>query len=128
MSNKHDSALALSTVERAINFCTPKIFHSDQGTEFMAQIVTGYIESRNIKISVSDKGSPWQDGNKESFFGRFKEEFGDFNRFETTGELIAEIYSQIYHYNNKRIHTAIKMPPAVFRQTLSGNCLQERGT
>ena len=69
----------------------------------MAKTTTSYVEGKGVKISVSDKASPWQNGYKESFFGRFKEEFGDPDRFETLGELIAEIYSQIHYYN----HTSV---------------------
>lgn len=82
----------------------------------MAQIVTSFIESLNIKISVSDKASPWQNGYKESFFGKLKDEIGDLNRFDTLGELIEEIYSYIHYFNTKRIHTSIKMTPNQFRQ------------
>lgn len=86
ISDKHDSSLALATIMGAINNGLdqklPEIFHCDQGSEFMAEIVTGFLESKGIKISVSDKGSPWQNGYKESFFGRFKDESGDLNRFE----------------------------------------------
>ena len=48
-----------------------------------------------MKVSVSAKASPWQNGYKESFFGHFKDEFGDINRFDTPGALIEEIYGQI---------------------------------
>lgn len=120
ISDKHDSNLALATIVGAINHGQnqklPEIFHSDQGSEFMAEIVTGFLENKRIKISVSDKGSPWQNGYKESFFGRFKDESGDLDRFETLGELVEEIYSHIWYYNNLRIHTAIKMSPVQFKR------------
>lgn len=116
VSNKHDSQLAFSTIQNAINKNKPEVFHSDQGTEFMAQIVTNFLTDNNVKISVSDKGSPWQNGYKESFFDKFKTEIGDMERFETLGELVEEIYSYIYYYNNLRIHTKLKMPPVIFKQ------------
>ena len=128
IGTKHNSALALTTVKTAISKQIPEIFHSDQGSEFMARATTDYIEEKGIEISVSDKASPWQNGYKESFFGRFKDEFGDPNRFETLGELIAGIYEHINYYNNRRIHTALKMPPTVFRQKVSDNCLPKKGT
>jgi hypothetical protein len=68
------------------------------------------------------------DGYQKSFFGRFEEEFGDINRFETDGELIEEIYARIHYYNYGRIHTAIKMPPAIYAQQLSDNLSRKRGT
>lgn len=118
LSDKHDSHLALTAIKQAVklNKMTPEIFHTDQGSEFMAEIVTQFLEGNGVKISVSDKGSPWQNGYKESFFGRFKDENGDLNRFETLGELVEEIYSYIYYYNNLRIHTSLKMSPAQFKR------------
>jgi len=81
--------------------------------------VIDYLEELGVKISVSDKASPWQNGSQESFFGRFKVEMGDLNRFGTLGEFIEEIYAYIRYYNNLRIHTALKMPPTVFKQQFS---------
>jgi len=126
----HDSRLVLSALKMAvlITGTVPFIFHSDQGTEFMAETVVNFLQSKGVKISVSDKASPWQNGFKESFFGRFKDEFGDFNRFDTVAELMEEIYSQIRYYNQDRIHTALKMPPAVYAAKVSENLLPKRGT
>ena len=63
---------------------------------------------------MSDKGSPWENGYQESFYSQFKVDLGDPSRFETLGELVYEIYQTIYTYNNRRIHTALKMPPIIF--------------
>jgi len=121
MGKYHNSELVLVTIKQAISNTKqiPDIFHSDQGTEFMARLCTDYLESLRIKISVSDKASPWQNGYQESFFGKFKDEAGDLNRFETVGELIEEVYSQIHYYNFERIHTALKMPPAVYAKLVT---------
>ena len=125
----HNSQLILATIKQALSRVIPEIFHCDQGTEFMAKVCTDYLEERGIKISVSAKASPWENGHQESFFGRFKDEFGDFNRFETVGELIEEIYSQIKYYNFERRHSAFRLPPAVYAgQKYSDYCLQKRGT
>lgn len=119
ISIKNDSFLIHYTIKQALETGRkPKYFHSDQGTEFMAEICTTLLEKNKIKVSVSATASPWENGYKESFFGRFKEEFGDFNRFEHVGQLIEEIYSQIHYYNYQRIHTSLKMPPKKYAQTL----------
>ena len=112
----HDSKLVFTAIQMAIKIqnATPEIFHSDQGTEFMAEVCTSFLEGCGVRISVSDKASPWQNGYQESFFGRFKEEFGDIDRFETVGEMIEAMYQYIHYYNTRRIHTALKMAPAVF--------------
>jgi len=112
----HDSDLVLKSIQIAImtTKTAPSLFHSDQGTEFMADVCTAYLENLGTRISASDKASPWQNGYQESFFGKFKDEFGDINRFETAGELIEAIYHYIHYYNTERIHTILKMPPAVY--------------
>ena len=127
ISDKHDSNLALTVIKGAVNISRhPEVFHTDQGSEFMAQNVTGYLEQNGVKVSVSDKGSPWQNGYKESFFGRFKDENGDLNRFETLGELVEEIYSSLYDYNHFRIHTILKMAPFQFKQKFIESLSQKR--
>lgn len=121
IGKQHDSNLVLRTIKQAQENTShiPDIFHSDQGTEFMAKQCTDYLESCKIQVSASDKASPWQNGYQESFFGKFKDEFGYINRFETIGELIEYVYHQVYYYNNERIHTALKMPPAVYAKQFS---------
>lgn len=112
----HDSSLVLQALEMAlvVSKTTPDIFHTDQGTEFMAENITSFLEQLGIKVSASDKASPWQNGYQESFFGKFKDDVGDINRFDTPGELLEVLYHTIHYYNNERIHTALKMPPAVY--------------
>lgn len=121
ISKYHNSELVITTIKQAEKKTQklPEIFHSDQGTEFMAKICTDYLEKQGTKISVSDKASPWQNGYQESFFSRFKGESGDLNRFETVGEFIEGIYSQIHYYNYDRIQTKLKMPPAVYAEIVT---------
>lgn len=130
LGKRHDSQLVLATLRQALaTGQTPAIFHSDQGTEFMAQRCTDYLEQRGVRISVSDVASPWQNGYVESFFGRFKQELGDLNRFETAGEMIEAVYRHIHYYNHSRIHTALRMPPAIYAaRTFSDTCLHFWGT
>lgn len=129
ISDKHDSLLALSIVQEALEKTKgyTHVFHSDEGNEYMAQLVTDYVESQGVKVSVSDKGSPWQNGFKESFFSRFKEENGDLNRFETLGEFEEEVYSYVRYYNTYRIHTKLKMSPVQFKLNFVENVLEGMG-
>lgn len=121
MGKYHNSQLILTIIKQAIQRTgtVPKVFHTDQGTEFMARLCTSYLENLGVNVSASDKGCPWQNGFQESLFGRFKEEFGDFGRFVTVSELIEEIYGQVRYYNEDRIHTALRMPPSRYAQLLS---------
>lgn len=93
----------------------PEWFHSDQGSEYKAGDFIQWHDKLGINISMTPKSSPWRNGAQESFFGRFKIEFGDPDRFDTLPELIEEIYASIAYYNQERIHTALRMAPLQFK-------------
>jgi len=78
----------------------PEIFHSDNGSEYNADIFIEALKTVGTQISRSAPGCPWENGYQESFY--------------SLGELVYEIYQTIYRYNNSRIHSALKMSPARF--------------
>jgi len=94
----------------------PLFHHSDQGSEYTELEHLKRITGLGITVSMSKKASPWENGTQESYFSNFKLELGDINRFETKGELIAEIHRLINRYNTKRIHTSLGMSPLKFAE------------
>jgi transposase InsO family protein len=92
----------------------PKIFHSDNGSEYNSEIFIEALQNIGTMISRSAPGCPWENGYQESFHSQFKVDFGDSSRFKTLGELVYEIYQTIYKYNHTRIHSALKMSPVQF--------------
>jgi putative transposase len=111
----HSMLLTINTLLSALNHNSrPAIFHSDNGREYDAKDFKTVLTNLNIQISRSKKGCPWENGYQESFYGKFKIDLGDPNRFKTLGELVSAIYQTIYYYNNSRIHTALKMSPNQF--------------
>src|SRR3989344_3037922 len=117
--NSHAVQLTLTALMNAIEkYGRPEILHSDQGSEYKSKIYASFAESLGIRLSMSKKASPWENGYQESFYSQFKVDLGDQNRFKTLGELAVAIYLQIYYYNNQRIHTKLKMPPALFAERL----------
>ena len=124
----HSNQLVINALLSAVHKYSPaEIIHSDQGSEYLSK---DYIELTNnlgIRLSMSEKGSPWENGYQESFYSQFKVDLGDSNRFDTLGELVYEIYQSIYIYNNERIHTALKMPPIVYaNQFLIRECVSKK--
>lgn len=103
----------------------PVILHSDQGSEYKSWIYTSFAEALGMRLSMSHKASPWENGYQESFYNQFKIDLGDSNRFKTLGELAVEVFHQIHYYNNQRIHSKLKMPPQIYsqRQLLTTNFL-----
>lgn len=102
----------------------PAMFHSDNGSEYIAVAYVAVLSQFGIRISRSHPGCPWENGYQESFYGKFKVDLGDPNRFRTLGELAAEIYRTIWDYNHARIHSALKMPPMVFAAKIKHDRLQ----
>lgn len=114
ISDRHNRYLVKSATLMAIKKrgCLPQYFHSDQGSEYQSQEHTDWLENLGVIISMSEKGCPWQNGYKESFYSQFKLELGNVNECQNEGQVLARIYNQIYYYNNHRIHSTLKMPPS----------------
>lgn len=120
VSIKHDTDLVMQAMLNALKgHNTPKIAHSDQGSEYRSKNYLNFLKSLDIQVSMSEKASPWQNGRQESFYAGFKLELGHPECYQTLGELIEAIAGQISYYNKQRIHTALKCAPAVFALKLS---------
>lgn len=118
----HSSALTVQAVISALmDHPKPDIIHSDQGSEYTAKIFQDFCLAAGINISMSRKGSPWENGYQESFYDKFKIDLGDPNRFDDLGELVYEIYHTIYVYNTSRIHTVLKMSPREFAKKIASS-------
>jgi transposase InsO family protein len=112
ISKRHNRQLVKSATLDAIA-CRKKLptyFHTDQGSEYQSEEHLKLLEGMGVLVSMSDKGSPWQNGHQESFYSQFKLELGKLNHL-IEGEIVEKIYQQIYYYNHLRIHTTLKMPP-----------------
>jgi putative transposase len=119
-STRHNADLVAQTLLNALeHYPAPGIAHSDQGSEYRSQLHLNLLKSLKIQPSMSEKASPWQNGYKESFYSGFKLELGQPACYPTVGELIEAIAQQIHYYNNERIHTALRCPPAVFAQRIT---------
>lgn len=57
----------------------------------------------------------------ERWFGGFKLELGLLAQFEDIAKLHEGIALQVYYYNTKRIHTALRMSPAAYAARLKAS-------
>lgn len=120
ISLRKGTPLVLQALYAALlHYPRPTIFHSDNGREYDSKVFVSTLENFNTIISRIHPGCPWENGFQESFYDKFKVDFGDPNRFHSFGELVAEIYRTIWIYNNTRIHSAFRMPPKVFAKQLA---------
>jgi putative transposase len=117
---RRGAPLTVQTLENALfHHSVPLIFHSDNGKEYEAKVFVNVLRASGIMISRSKPGCPWENGYQESFYDKFKVDLGDPDRFNSLGELVAEIYRTLWEYNHTRIHSALRMPPAVFAEKLA---------
>lgn len=113
----HSVSLTINALLSAIrDHPVPKILHSDQGSEYTSKYYIALADNLGIRISMSKKGSPWENGYQEVFYSQFKVDLGDPNQFDSLGELVWAICKTIHDYNHTRIHTTLKMPPVEFSQ------------
>jgi len=133
VSIRHDRFLVLEALNMALNNTKklPLFYHSDQGSEYDSIDCIARLQENNITVSMSTKGSPWENGFQESFYSQFKVDLGWPDQFETFGELIEAIHLQMNYYNKSRIHTSLKMSPVKFRvlyysKSLISNCPRQR--
>lgn len=125
IANHHTTALITEAFKDAVTRTgeTPTWFHSDQGSEYVSGGYEALLTSYGVIPSHSRKASPWQNGFQESFYSNFKLELGNITQFNSIGEFIEAIHQQLNYYNQSRIHTALKMPPIVYRKSQ-----QQKGT
>jgi transposase InsO family protein len=94
----HNRFLVVGALEDALRtYVVPEIIHADQGSEYDSTDFTSLVHSLGAQLSMSAKGAPWQNGDKESFYSHFKAEAGDLDRFDTLGELVEFIYQHIFY-------------------------------
>jgi len=116
----HATQLVLSAFMNALlKHSRPAIFHSDNGSEYNAEVFVEAVHTVGTTISRSAPSCPWENGYQESFYSQFKVDLGDWSRFKNIAELVLAVYQTIWQYNNTRIHTALKMSPVQFAQKIA---------
>jgi putative transposase len=95
----------------------PGHIRSDNGPEFVARAVQGWITAVDARTAYIAPGSPWENGYIESFNARLRDELLDREIFYTLREAEIVIESWRRHYNGLRPHASLgyRAPaPAVF--------------
>ena len=91
----------------------PAHIRSDNGSEFTAGTVKGWITGIGAKTAYIEPGSPWENGYVESFNGKLRDELLACEIFNTLAEAQVLIERWRKHYNTARPHSALGYrPPA----------------
>lgn len=116
LSRSLSQQLTLDALDMALKNHIPFIFHSDQGSQYAAWLHTDRLLENSIKLSMSDKASPQQNGIVERFMRTVKEEHVDYSQYEG----FDNAYRQLKHwleitYMTQRLHQALEyVTPAQF--------------
>ena len=84
----------------------PGHVRSDNGPEFVAKAVRGWIAAVGAKTAYIEPGSPWENGYCESFNGKLRDELLDGEIFYSLAEAKVVIEGWRRHYNTVRPHSA----------------------
>ena len=92
---------------------TPGHIRSDNGPEFTAKAVRGWLGRLNVRTLFIEPGSPWENGYIESFNGKLRDELLNGEIFDTPFEAKVLIERWRIDYNTHRPHSALGYrPPA----------------
>lgn len=110
------SEIALKALKPVLKHLNKNSYiHQDQGSCYTSDEYIDYLIKNNLYISYSDKAKPSDNGEIESFFGRFKkEQSSKYFKAKNIDELKEIIDKAIHYYNHDRIHTSIKDIPYNF--------------
>jgi len=89
----------------------PEYIRSDNGPEFAAKSVRNWISAVGAKTAYIEPGSPWENGDCESFNARLRDEFLNGEIFYTLKEAEILIEQWRVHYNTERPHSSLNWKP-----------------
>jgi putative transposase len=93
----------------------PAYLRSDNGPEFIANIVQEWLKENGVRTLYIEPGSPWQNGFVESFHGRFRDECLNREQLHTLTEARVVIGDYRQEYNRHRPHSRLGyLSPAAF--------------
>jgi transposase InsO family protein len=91
----------------------PEYIRSDNGSEFTATAVRGWLGRLDVKTLFIEPGSPWENGYVESFIGKLRDELLNREIFCSLWEAKVLIERWREEYNRIRPHSSLGYrPPA----------------
>jgi putative transposase len=122
LSNTMDVSFCIAALEEALaKYGAPKIFNTDQGSQFTSTAFTGVLVAAGIAISMDGRGR-WMDNVFiERLWRSLKHEDIYLKGYADGGEARAGIAAWMEFYNHGRLHQALgyQVPMAVWRDAMA---------
>jgi|APDOM4702015118_1054815.scaffolds.fasta_scaffold127430_1 transposase InsO family protein len=109
-------ALRLALARRDLPPSSDLIQHTDRGSQYTADDYLTLLAAHDIRVSMSDKGDPYDNAMMESFFSTLRAELTDLEHFATRQAAQTAVFEFIeVFYNRQRLHSSLGYrSPAVF--------------
>jgi putative transposase len=121
ISNTQDANFCLSVLNEALRFETPKIFNTDQGSQFTSTLFTQRLQDAKIGISMDGRGRALDNVFIERLWRSLKYEDLYLHNYSDTTALRDGMTKYFEFYNHRRYHQALnyKTPAEVYFHGLS---------
>ena len=107
LSNTLESSFCVEALEMALEAKQPKIFNTDQGTQFTSEDFTGILKDREIAISMDGRGRYLDNIFVERLWRTVKYEEVYLHDYQTSGEAYLGLKKYFDFYNTERFHQSL---------------------
>ncbi len=121
ISNSMDATLATDVLKDALaKYPKPKIFNSDQGSQYTSYEHTKVLKDNDVQISMNGKGRSIDNIVIERFFRTLKHNNIYISDYQSIKDLKQGVSDYIYKYNFKRFHSSLnyKKPMNVYLEQI----------
>jgi putative transposase len=107
LSTTLDTGFCLDAVRQALQISKPKIFNTDQGSQFTSTDFTGLLEKHDIKVSMDGRGRVYDNIFIERLWRSVKYEEVYLHEYQTVAEAKKRLGEYFRFYNEERLHEAL---------------------
>ncbi len=105
--NHMRAELVVSTINLVSSAIPAAIFHSDQGSQYGAEVTRSVLLQKGFIRSMSRAGTPTDNGYAERFVGQFKLSVAERRHYHTLGEFLQAAEDWVNFYNERRPHEGL---------------------
>ncbi len=108
VSNSMDTDFCCSVLKEALQYGKPKIFNTDQGSQFTSEAFTDILKEHTVQISMDGKGRATDNIFVERLWRSVKYEYLYLQRPESCQELYRGLQNYFRFYNHDRLHQSLE--------------------
>ncbi len=107
LSNSLEGSFCRTTLQQALIGATPRIFNTDQGSQFTAQSFTTLLERAGVQISMDGRGRVFDNIFVERLWRTVKYEHLYLYDYETVPAVAQGLEAYFQFYNTRRPHQSL---------------------